>query len=200
MSRRRHGRGKLPTEPVTLDIESLSHEGRGIAHIEGKVAFVDGALAGEQVSAAYVRRRGRFDELKTMEVLESSQDRVVPPCEFAGLCGGCSLQHMDSDAQIEFKQSVLLEQMRHATGSSLDDIELLPKLQDVTQFYRRKARLAIRVVSKKGGALVGFRGKYSRFITDMDNCTGARGGGCSLDSPAARSDNPAAGWSGHTTD
>lgn len=170
MSRRRHRRGKLPSEPVILDIESLSHEGRGISHIDGKVAFVDGALAGEQVSATYVRRRGRFDELKAIEVIEASQDRVTPPCEFAGLCGGCSLQHMDSDAQIEFKQSVLLEQMQHATGSALDDIELLPKLQDVTRFYRRKARLAIRVVSKKGGALVGFREKYSSFITDMDNC------------------------------
>ena len=50
MSRRRHGRGKLPTEPVSFEIESLSHEGRGIAHLDGKVAFVDGALAREQVS------------------------------------------------------------------------------------------------------------------------------------------------------
>mgnify|MGYP006158359247 CR=1 FL=1 len=170
MSRRRHGRGKLPTEPVTLEIESLSHEGRGIAHIEGKVAFVDGALADEQVSATYVRRRGKFDELKTTEVLNPSPLRVAPPCEFAGLCGGCSLQHMDTDAQIEFKQSVLLEQMRHASCMSLDNIKVLPKLQDATQFYRRKARLAIRVVSKKGGALVGFREKYSSFIADMDNC------------------------------
>jgi 23S rRNA (uracil1939-C5)-methyltransferase len=170
MSRRRHGRGKLPAEPVTLEIESLSHEGRGIAHIDGKVAFVDGALPGEQVSASYVRRRGRFDELKAGEVFSSSEDRVTPPCEFAGLCGGCSLQHMNSDAQIEFKQSVLLEQMQHATAKGLDDIELLPKLQDVTQFYRRKARLAIRVVAKKGGALVGFREKYSSFITVMDSC------------------------------
>lgn len=170
MSRRRHGRRKLPTEPVTLEIESLSHEGRGIAHIDGKVAFVDGALAGEQVSASYVRRQSRFDELKAIEVLKPSSIRVTPPCEFAGLCGGCSLQHMDSDAQIEFKQSVLLEQMQHATGKSLDDIELLPKLQDATQFYRRKARLAVRVVSKKGGALVGFREKYSSFIADMDDC------------------------------
>ena len=77
MSRRRHGRGKLPTEPVSLDIESLSHEGRGIAHPDGKVAFVDGALAGEQVSATYVRRRGRFDELKTIEVLKASSIRVT---------------------------------------------------------------------------------------------------------------------------
>ena len=128
MSRRRHGRGKLPTEPVSFEIESLSHEGRGIAHLDGKVAFVDGALAGEQVSAVYVRRRGRFDELKTIEVLNASLIRVAPPCEFAGLCGGCSLQHMDSDSQIELKQSVLLEQMQHATGQSVDKIELLPKL------------------------------------------------------------------------
>ena len=170
MSRRRNGRGTLPTEPVSFGIESLSHEGRGIAHLDGKVAFVDGALAGEQVSAVYVRRRGRFDELKTIEVLNASLIRVAPPCEFAGLCGGCSLQHMDSDAQIEFKQSVLLEQMQHATGQSVDKIELLPKLQDATQFYRRKARLAVRVVTKKGGALVGFREKYSSFIADMDDC------------------------------
>ncbi|MBL4573384.1 MAG: 23S rRNA (uracil(1939)-C(5))-methyltransferase RlmD [Gammaproteobacteria bacterium] len=170
MSRRRHGRGKLPAEPVTLEIESLSHEGRGIAHLDGKVAFVDGALAGEQVSATYVRRRGKFDELKATLVLNPSEDRVTPPCEFAGLCGGCSLQHMDTDAQIEFKQSVLLEQMQHATGMALGDIELLPKLQDATQFYRRKARLAVRVVSKKGGGLVGFREKYSSFIADMDDC------------------------------
>lgn len=171
MSRRRHGRGKkLPTEPVTLEVSTLSHEGRGIAHIDGKVAFVDGALAGERVSATYVRRRGRFDELKTIEVLEPAADRVTPPCEFAGLCGGCSLQHMDSAAQIDFKQSVLLEQLRNATNDSLDKLEILPQLKDVTEFYRRKARLAIRVVSKKGGALVGFREKYSSFITDMTDC------------------------------
>jgi len=148
----------------------LSHEGRGIAHLDGKVAFVDGALPEEQVSASYVRRRGRFDELKSMEVMKASESRVTPPCTFAGLCGGCSLQHMDSDAQIEFKQSVLLEQMQHAVGKTLDGIEVLAKLQDTTQFYRRKARLAVRIVSKKGGALVGFREKYSSFITDMDDC------------------------------
>jgi len=170
MSRRRHGRGKLPSEPVTLEVGSLSHEGRGIAHIGGKVAFVDGALSGEKVSASFVRRRGRFDELKTIEVLTPSPDRVTPQCEFAGLCGGCSLQHMHSNAQIAFKQSVFVEQMEHAIGESLAEIELLPQLRDATEHYRRKARLAIRVVSKKGGALVGFREKYSSFITVMDNC------------------------------
>ena len=170
MSKRRHRSGKLPAEPVTLDISSLNHEGRGVAHIDGKVAFVDGALAGEQVSASFVRRRGKFDELNTLEVLQPAKERVVPPCEYAGLCGGCSLQHMDSDAQIEFKQSVLVEQIQHAAGMSLEAVQLLPQLKDATAHYRRKARLAIRVVNKKGGALVGFREKYSGFITDMHDC------------------------------
>lgn len=155
---------------MTLDIASLSPTGRGVSDVEGKPAFVDGALAAEQVSAAYVRRRRGVDELKTVSVLQASPQRVMPPCEFAGLCGGCSLQHMDVNAQIEFKLSLLLQQMQQAGNLELASLEILPKLQDLTQHYRRKARLAVRVVAKKGGALVGFREKYSSFITDMDDC------------------------------
>ncbi len=170
MSRRRQARDRLASEPVTLEVTSLNHEGRGVSHVDGKVALVDGALPDEQVSASYVRRRGRFDELKTISISKASPNRVAPPCEFAGLCGGCSLQHMNVNAQIEFKQSVLLEQMQHATGLHREKLEILPKLQDATRHYRRKARLAIRVVNKKGGALAGFREKYSSFITDMNDC------------------------------
>ncbi len=170
MSGRRQRRQKLSREPIELDITALSHEGRGIAHIDGKVAFVDGALANERVSACYVRSRGKFDELKVDTVLSASADRVEPPCEFAGLCGGCSLQHLQSNAQIELKQSLLLEQLQHAAHIEAKDIEVLDKLQDLSIHYRRKARLAVRMVNKKGGALVGFREKYSSFITDMDNC------------------------------
>ncbi|MBT3530549.1 MAG: 23S rRNA (uracil(1939)-C(5))-methyltransferase RlmD [Gammaproteobacteria bacterium] len=170
MSRRRTRRNKLPSEPVELDITSLSHEGRGIAHIEGKVAFVDGALAGEKLSAAYVRRRGKFDELRAVELLSRADDRIDPVCQLAGKCGGCSLQHMNPDAQIEFKQSVLLEQLQRSAGLQAGSFELLPLLKDAQYHYRRKARLAVRMVTKKGGALVGFREKYSNFITEMDDC------------------------------
>ncbi|PCJ24560.1 MAG: 23S rRNA (uracil(1939)-C(5))-methyltransferase RlmD [SAR86 cluster bacterium] len=170
MSRRRHRRHKLPSEPIELEITSISHEGRGIAHIDGKVAFVDGALEKENVTASYVRSRGKFDELKVISIQNPSELRVTPPCKFAGLCGGCSLQHMESVAQIDLKQSVLLEQLKHAANINITDIELLPKLQDLQVNYRRKARLAVRMVNKKGGALVGFREKYSSFITDMDSC------------------------------
>ncbi|GAB5498929.1 MAG: 23S rRNA (uracil(1939)-C(5))-methyltransferase RlmD [Pseudohongiellaceae bacterium] len=132
--------------------------------------FVAGALAGEQVSARYVRRRSQFDELLTEQVELVAAERVEPPCEYAGICGGCSLQHLATDAQIEFKEQVLLEHLRSATALQPGQFELLPRLTGETRHYRRKARLAVRVVEKKGGALVGFREKYSTFITDMQNC------------------------------
>lgn len=171
MSKRRHRRQKLPQEPVELEIESVSHEGRGVAHREGKVAFVDGALVGERVSAQFVRKRSKFDEFKTIEVLSSSMERVDPPCKFTAQCGGCSLQHWSPDKQIGFKQSVLLEQLAHATGLESGSYQLLKPLLGPTLNYRRKARLGVRLVEKKGGVLVGFREKYSSFITEMDNCS-----------------------------
>jgi len=168
-SRRRHRRA-LPTEAVSLEIESLNHEGRGVSRIDGKVGFVDGALAGEKVTAKYVRRRSSFDEFATLEVIEPSALRVDPGCEYFGRCGGCSLRHLHSDEQVNLKESVLLDQLRHATGLGTGEFELLPQLRGDTDHYRKKARLAIRVVMKKGGALVGFREKYSSFITDMQDC------------------------------
>ncbi len=167
-SRRR--RRALPKEPVTIDIESLSHEGRGVSHIEGKVVFVDGALPGEQVQASYVRRRGKFDELNTLSVIKASPQRVDSGCEYTGTCGGCSLRHMDVREQLAFKESVLLEQLEHNAGIKDADFELLPRITGDTQHYRRKARLAVRLVEKKGGALVGFREKYSTYITVMSDC------------------------------
>lgn len=168
-SRRRHRRA-LPTEAVSLEIESLNHEGRGVTRIDGKVGFVDGALAGEKVIAKYVRRRSSLDEFATIEVIEASAARVEPGCEYFGRCGGCSLRHLRSDDQVDLKESVLLDHLRHATGLERNEFELLPQLRGDTDHYRKKARLAIRVVMKKGGALVGFREKYSSFITDMQDC------------------------------
>ncbi|MBI2382058.1 MAG: 23S rRNA (uracil(1939)-C(5))-methyltransferase RlmD [Gammaproteobacteria bacterium] len=166
----RKGRGKARAapEPVEAWIEGLTHEGRGIARIEGKAVFVDGALAGEQVRFQYTRRKSQFDEAKTLEVLEASPLRVAPECPHFGVCGGCSLQHMDSLAQIAHKQAVLLELLLHF--GQVQPLEVLPPLQAETYGYRRKARLGVKYVAKKGSVLVGFREKASHFITDIASC------------------------------
>ncbi len=167
MSRRR--RKVLPTEPVRCDVESLSHDGRGIARQEGKILFVDGALPGETVMAKVVSTRRNFDELRTLEVLETAPDRQTPPCEFADLCGGCSLQHMSNDAQIRFKENTLREQFAHFGGIEPEQW-VAPLRPDNTLGYRRKARLGVRYVKARESVLVGFREKRNSFLTDIDRC------------------------------
>lgn len=166
MSRRRTAR--LPAGTVDAHIESLSHEGRGIARIEGKATFIAGALPGEQVAFRYTGRRGRHDEAVVEHIHIASPDRVQPPCRFAGICGGCSLQHMSPAAQRAHKQSVLLEQLQHAGCGAPG--EILPPLLGPTGAYRHKARLMMRWVDGKGGLLIGFSERGGRKVTDLTEC------------------------------
>ncbi len=165
MSRRRN---KPPPDPLPACIESLSHEGRGIARIDGKTVFIEGALPGEQVRFQYTRKRGQFDEGRVVEVVEPSGSRVEPRCRHYGLCGGCSLMHLDGGEQILHKQSVLLEQLQHLGG--VEPERLLPPLSASRWGYRRKARLGVKYVAGKEKVLVGFREKHSSFIADIDSC------------------------------
>lgn len=167
MSRRRR-KQKLPAEPQHAVIENLSHEGRGVARIDGKTVFIEGALPGETVMFRYTRRRSRHDEGVVTEVLTASSQRVVPPCEYYGMCGGCSLQHLDPGAQIAHKQSVLLDDLQHI--GKVRPEEVLPPLTGPLWGYRQKARLGVRYVRKKERVLVGFREKHSAFLADMRRC------------------------------
>ena len=159
---------RQPLPEHELKIEALSHEGRGIAHHEGKVVFVDAALPGEVVRAAWIRRQRRFDEARAIEILQASPDRVEPPCPLAGVCGGCSLQHLSNEAQLRYKQQALAEQLRHF--GAIEPRSWLPPLRAATLGYRRKARLGVRFVLKKERLLVGFREKHSNFLVDMRSC------------------------------
>ena len=162
------GRKKHPGEPLSATIDSLSHEGRGIARINGKTVFIQGALPGEQIRFVYTRRRGQFDEGRTVEVIEPSALRAEPRCRHYDICGGCSLMHLDSAQQILHKQSVLLEQLQHIAGAAPERV--LPPLSASHWGYRRKARMGVKYVHGKEKVLVGFREKNSRFIADIDSC------------------------------
>lgn len=158
----------LPADPVRISIDSLSHEGRGIGKIDGKTVFVDRALPGEVVEMQYIRQKGKYDEGKTVEVIEASESRVEPPCQHFAVCGGCSMQHLSNQAQIEHKQAILKEQLEHFANSLPD--EWLPPLQADVLGYRRKARLGVRYVIKKEKTLIGFREKYSNYLTEIESC------------------------------
>jgi len=167
MSRRR--RKVLPKEPVRCVVDSLGHDGRGIARQEGKIQFVDGAMPGETVMAKVVGSRSKFDELRTVDVLEPAPERVTPPCDYADLCGGCSLQHMAADAQIEFKEKTLKEHFAHFGGIEPEEW-IAPLRSENPLGYRRKARMGVRYVQARESVLVGFREKRNSFLTDIDRC------------------------------
>jgi 23S rRNA (uracil1939-C5)-methyltransferase len=145
----------------------MSHEGRGIAHINGKTVFVFGALTGEKVRIQILKSSRNYDQATTLEVIEASPQRITPRCAAFQVCGGCSLQHLDRDDQLAFKQQSLLDMMAHA-GVTIG--EILAPLRAAAWGYRKKARLGVKYVNKKGRVLVGFRERNTPFIADMQRC------------------------------
>src|SRR5689334_15422395 len=95
--------------PQTTQIVNLSHDGKGVARINGKATFIPGALAQERVEFHYTKIKKDFDEGQLLSVLDASPLRVTPRCPHYQLCGGCSLQHLDPEQQIHFKQEQLLD-------------------------------------------------------------------------------------------
>jgi len=156
------------TAPETVAITSLSHDGRGVTRIGGKTVFVDGALPGETVTVRRFRRHRRFDEAAVIEVLEPSSDRVGPRCAHYGICGGCSLQHLDGERQLEAKREQVAEQLRRIGG--VEPASWLEPLRGPLWSYRRRARLGVKFVSRKGRVLVGFRERASPFVADVRRC------------------------------
>jgi 23S rRNA (uracil1939-C5)-methyltransferase len=149
-------------------IESLDNEGRGIAHADGKVIFIEGALPGETVEYSSFRRKPSYEQAQAVHILKASSQRVPPACPHFGVCGGCSMQHLDPSAQTAAKQRVLEDALWHI--GRLKPEMMLPPIAGQAWGYRYRARLSVRLVAKKGGVLVGFHEKRSSFIAVMDSC------------------------------
>ncbi len=165
---RRNRRQKLPLDPVETTIESLSHDGRGVARIDGKAVFIDGALAGETVKFLYRKKHSKYDEGRTVDVIHAAVDRVTAKCQHFGVCGGCSLMHMAPAAQLSLKQNTLMEQMTHF--GHLAPQQWLDPLIGPLWGYRRKARLGVKHVPKKERVLVGFREKGTPYLALLEQC------------------------------
>ena len=157
---------------VTLSatVESITLQGEGVVRVDGKVYFVDAALPGEEIEFQVIRNRKRHGAGKLLEVVKSAQGngRVEPDCDYSGVCGGCSLRHYERDLQLHSKQQALIDAFAHIGNVSAQSI--MPVISGDWLHYRRKARLGIRYVEKKGGALVGFREKNSSYITALNQC------------------------------
>ena len=159
---------RLSVAPEEADIVDLSHEAKGVARVDGKAVFVADALPGERVVMRRVGRHRRFDEALLEQVLRASADRVPAECPHFGLCGGCALQHLAPAAQLAFKQAQLMENL-----ARLGDVKpgrVLEPLTGPVWAYRRRARLGVKLVAKKGRVLVGFRERSAPYVADLHEC------------------------------
>jgi 23S rRNA (uracil1939-C5)-methyltransferase len=163
----------------TFQVESLSHEGRGIAHYGshpdhpsdkcGKKVFIAYALPGETVRAQITHVVKRLEEADCVEVLsEPSHLRVQPQCPHFGVCGGCNMQHIQEDEQIRLKQDVLKSHLEHFAG--IQPEQWLTPLRSQREDYRRKARIGVRYIPAKDQLVVGFRERQSNKLTPIEHC------------------------------
>lgn len=151
----------------TATVAGLTHDGEGLIRGE-KVVFVAGALPGESIRFRRTRSHRQHDEAELVEVLTPAPDRVAPRCAHFGVCGGCALQHLSPEAQLEAKHTELreiLERVGRVTPRTW-----LPPLRGPVWAYRRRARLGAKFVTKKGKVLVGFRERLAPFIADVRHC------------------------------
>lgn len=158
----------------TIEIRSLDMDARGVGNLQnedgttGKVVFVDGALPGELVEFSTYKKKASWEAATMMSIVRESSQRVAPKCEFFGTCGGCSMQHLDANAQVAMKQRVLEDNLKHI-GKVSSELMLRPIIGP-TWGYRYRARLSVRHVIKKGTVLVGFHEKKSRYVANMETC------------------------------
>ncbi len=157
----------FPAPPV-LSILSLDQEGRGLARVDGKAVFVEGALPGEEVTYKTLKRKPTYEIARAETIRSANPGRVDPRCPHFGVCGGCSLQHFDAAAQVAAKQRTLEDTLWHL--GRVRAAQLLPAIHGPAWGYRHRARLSVRHVVKKGGVLVGFHEKKSSYVADMTSC------------------------------
>lgn len=152
----------------TAEIESLDYEAQGVARVDGKTVFVEGALPGELVDYESYRRKPTFERAVAVAIHRQSAQRVLPRCPSFGVCGGCSMQHLDFAAQVAAKQRLLEDNLWHI--GRVRPEEIFAPIYGQPWGYRHRARLGVRVVPKKGGVLVGFHERRSSYICDMRSC------------------------------
>jgi 23S rRNA (uracil1939-C5)-methyltransferase len=157
-----------------IDIKSLDMDARGVGHLEnedgtpGKVVFVEGALPGERVSYETTRKKKNWEAGRMLTLQRASAMRVTPRCKHFGVCGGCSMQHLEPSAQVAIKQRALEDNLKHI--GKVRPGNVMRPMYGPTWGYRFRARLSVRHVPKKDTVLVGFHERNSSLVADITEC------------------------------
>ena len=122
---------------IELTIDRVAFGGQGIAHVDGLVIFVKGAIPGDRVNALIFRKKKAYAEARIQELLVPSPDRIKAPCPYFGICGGCQWQHVTYERQLEYKREHVEEALSHI--GSLSGVKVHDPIPSEKRFaYRNK--------------------------------------------------------------
>ena len=154
-----------------LDITSLTSEGQGVGRQDNMVVFVEGAIPGDRVKARMVHKAKSYANAKMLEILAPSRNRISAPCKVADRCGGCSLQHMDYQAQCGWKQSTVIEAMTRIGGFGRADVEAaLSPILAMKHPYHYRNNVQMPVSGTSDSPTIGFYESDSHTVVDIKEC------------------------------
>jgi len=165
------GKSRSPASrhPVEVDVERLDHQLKGVASYGGRPLFITGALAGERVRCRITEQKRNWAEAELLEVLTPAPERITPACPHYRLCGGCQLQHLEGDRQLEFKQRSLAQLLEKFAGCQPQ--QWAQPLAGSPWHYRRVCRLGVQYDSSSRRLILGFRQRRSNRLVAIDSCS-----------------------------
>jgi 23S rRNA (uracil1939-C5)-methyltransferase len=153
-------------ENYDLKIIELGKNGEGIGYIEGKKVFVNNCIPGDELKVKIIKVSKNYMVGKPIKSIKKSKDHVEPKCPYYKLCGGCQIQMMDYQRQLEEKKNRVDHILNDIHGLSVKVEDTLG--MDNPYDYRNKSSIPVSMT--KSGPIMGFYKKNSHDIVDIDNC------------------------------
>ena len=152
-----------------LTIKRLGINGEGVGYFKRQVVFVPGALPGEEIVAEATKVHPKFAEAKIKKIRKQSEHRIKPLCPVYDQCGGCQLQHLRYDQQLNEKRDIVIQALERHTKLKIDELEIRPTIGMENPWgYRNKSQF--QVGEKDGKVLAGLYGLNSHNLINIEQC------------------------------
>jgi len=168
VNKRKHQSTAKQMADFTGVVHGYDHEGKGIIkQHEGRTVFVPGVMVDEKVKVRPNTYTDKVIHAELLHIDKPNPSRISPQCQHFDLCGGCQLQYITSDEQVDIRQQALDKLFKHQL--KLEDIPWQPPISGQAWGYRRTARLAV-WHDKSDSMKIGFRQKNSKHIINVEHC------------------------------
>jgi tRNA/tmRNA/rRNA uracil-C5-methylase (TrmA/RlmC/RlmD family) len=156
-------------DKVRLTIEDIAFGGEGVGRVGDFVVFVPFVAPGETVEAELIEVKKRFGRARLLNILDSSPERVAPPCRYFGACGGCQYQHLSYAAQLRVKHKQITDLFARVGGFS--GLAIDPVIPCPSPYgYRNRLMIRSQWDKFKQGLNIGFIRADSRLVVDIEEC------------------------------